>query len=103
LGCEPNDFYTFATPNPPMQPGDTVTFRYRLPTGMLHWVIVFAADARNMWSASTNIDSASKRDEWLTGGLTIPEDFQGPVTQFGFQIVATPRVASGFYVDDVSW
>ena len=49
------------------------------------------------------VESTSKREEWLTGGFTIPEDFVGPVRQFGVQIVATPAVASRFYIDDVSW
>jgi hypothetical protein len=51
---------------------------------MLHWAIAFVADAGGNWSTTMDINSDSKRDEWLTGGMTIPDDFQGPVTQFGF-------------------
>jgi hypothetical protein len=112
-GCTWNHLYSFGVDDPDMQPGDTVTFRYHLPSGMLHWVQAFVADANSDWTTLTNIDSFSKREQWLTGGFTIPEDceacsncsgcFLGPVRQFGFQVAATPAVASGFYVDDVSW
>ena len=94
--------YYMKDADPPLVPGQTITFNIRVPMGTVDYMNLVIEDVNYSWT-TYSVPIPATRDMFAQATYAVPVSVVPPIRGIGFQVSVPANFAGDFYLDEISW